>query len=168
MTIPSLDIAWQKMTSVAIERWLRIQTTGYVKPINGEAIHYTPLPYIMVFRLLRRLELSPTDVFVDIGSGKGRVVCCAARWPVRKVVGIELNEELVEVSQRNVRRLRGRQAEVHIVHTSAEAFNFDGASIIYLYNPFTERLTTKVLELIDESQQRSPRPLRLILSLIHI
>ena len=33
-------------------------------------------------------NLAPGDVFVDVGCGKGRVVCCAARRPLRRVVGI--------------------------------------------------------------------------------
>lgn len=42
--------------------------------------------------------------FVDLGTGKGRVVLMASGYPFRAVRGIELNPALVRTSRRNLRR----------------------------------------------------------------
>src|SRR4051812_31613737 len=122
------SVLWQKAASGFFERWLRIQTTGKVGPINREAIHYTPLPYNMVMRMLRVLAPNQNDVLVDVGSGKGRVVCCAARLNMKKVVGVELDEALVSEARQNLLHLRGRKSEAEIVHVSAENYKFDDAT----------------------------------------
>ena len=36
---------------------------------NSDSIPYSTIPYRMIMRILRRLALEPSDVFVDIGCG---------------------------------------------------------------------------------------------------
>ena len=45
--------------------------------------------------------------FVDIGSGKGRVVMLAIGYPFRRVIGVELAPELHAIAQENLSRFRG-------------------------------------------------------------
>src|ERR1700719_3166712 len=40
--------------------------------------------------------------FVDIGAGKGRALLLAAELPFRKVIGVELSEELARIAQKNI------------------------------------------------------------------
>ena len=42
--------------------------------------------------------------FVDVGAGKGRALLLAAELPFRKIIGVELNEELTRIAQKNVAR----------------------------------------------------------------
>ncbi len=144
------------------ERWLRIQTTGKVDPLTSEGIHYTPLPYVMVFRMLRQIAPEPEDVFVDIGCGKGRVLCCASRLPMRKVVGIEQNPVLAREAQENVQRVRGARAPVELITGSAEDYDYASATLIYLYNPFNARITERVMERIFASWRAAPRRLQIV------
>jgi hypothetical protein len=152
----------QMAVSALVERWLRIQTTGRVNSIGAESVHYTPLPYMLIFRMLQVLALGPEDVFVDIGCGKGRVLCCASRHSLKGVVGIELNEVLLRIAERNLKRLRGRVTPVNLLHVSAEQYAYDEATVIYLYNPFNRAITEKVIDQIYASHQRSPRRLRVV------
>jgi cyclopropane fatty-acyl-phospholipid synthase-like methyltransferase len=41
--------------------------------------------------VLRPTEVLPGEVFLDLGSGKGRMVLSAARFPVRRIIGVELS-----------------------------------------------------------------------------
>lgn len=157
-----LRTAWQRALSVATERWWRIDTTGRVEATTPEGVHYTPLPYVIIFRILDHLELGPRDVFVDIGSGKGRVLCCAARRRLSRVVGIEPNEDLVRVARGNMSRLRGVRTPVDLVVAMADAYDFADATVVYLYNPFGYSATAQVMETLARSHAANPRRLRVV------
>jgi SAM-dependent methyltransferase len=154
--------AWQKLHSFAAERYLGIRTTGWTAPINRGGVHYTPLPYQLVFRMLRRAQLGSDDVFIDVGCGKGRVVCCACRYPIRRVVALEVNGRLLAEAMENVSRVKGRKVAVEPVEGPAEEYEFRDASVIYLYNPFDQPTTHQVLGRIRDSYRAHPRHIRII------
>ena len=66
---------------------------------------------------MRPFHIRPSDVFVDFGSGKGRVVYQGARYPFARVVGVEISEDMNRVARENVERMRAqlRSREVELV-----------------------------------------------------
>jgi predicted RNA methylase len=116
----------------------------------------------MIFRMLKLLDLKESDVFVDIGCGKGRVVCCASRLPIRKVVALELNGKLLTKALDNAMTMRGRRAPIDPVNKSAEEYDYEDATVVYLYNPFNARVTHLVMEKMFLSHSRCPRPIRVV------
>jgi SAM-dependent methyltransferase len=153
---------WQKAISFAVERYLRISTAGHVSAVTKGGVHYTPLPYRVTWQILRHLNLQSDDVFVDIGCGKGRVLCCAARTAVGRVVGIEVNDGLAKQARTNLRKLRGRRAPGEVLSMFAENFDYADASVIYLYNPFDETILRKTLARIDQAFKARPRPISVV------
>ena len=45
--------------------------------------------------------------FIDVGSGKGRVLLMAADYPFRRILGIELLADLHQVAQANIQAYKG-------------------------------------------------------------
>jgi SAM-dependent methyltransferase len=126
---------------------------------------YQPSPWTTLARLLRPAEVSPSDVFVDFGCGKGRMVYLAARYPFRRVVGVELRADMAELARKNlaphVHRLACR--DIDIVTSDARSFPIpDDLSLAYLFNPFPEPVFCEVLGRLRASLERRPRRLRLI------
>jgi predicted RNA methylase len=158
----ALQILWHKVYSLWCETSLGIDTRGAVAPLTKEGVHYTPLPYPMIFGMLKLLDLQASDVFVDVGCGKGRVVCCVCRVPIRKVVALELNAHLLDETLVNASRVRGRRAIVDPVRGSAEEYDYADATVTYLYNPFNARVTELVMDQLFLSYKRSPRPMRVV------
>jgi hypothetical protein len=73
------------------------------------SMDYMPAGVWSLRRILGRREVSDEDVFIDFGSGKGRVVLQAAlHYPFRTVCGIELSEHLHRIAEDNVSRVRHR------------------------------------------------------------
>src|SRR4051812_13801299 len=58
---------------------------------NPNCYSYNPSESYRVFRTVVRQFLRPTqhDVFLDYGSGLGRVLLMAATFPFRRVIGVE-------------------------------------------------------------------------------
>lgn len=150
------------MYSWLCESYLGIDTRGAAQPITSEGVHYTPLPYAMIFKMLDTLDLQPHDVFADIGCGKGRVVCCACRIPIGKVIAIENNGALLDQTIANAGKVRGRKTSVDAIRRSADDYDYATTTIAYLYNPFNARLTERVIDRIHESYVQNPRPIRVV------
>lgn len=106
-------------------------------------------------------------MFVDLGSGKGRVVLEAARYPFRRVIGVEIAAELTAVARANIAACHDRMRCGAIELVTADVVEYRlpaDVTIAYLYNPFRaavfEVFLTRLIDMLD----RDPRPFRLIYS----
>jgi hypothetical protein len=101
-TADAFDLARQVDTAVVVE-------LAYLDIPSPNALHgnrYQASPTVEVTELLARLPTHDNFTFIDIGSGKGRVLLLAAEFPFRKIVGVEFSPELHATAQRNLTRLR--------------------------------------------------------------
>lgn len=151
----------QRLNSLWWERVLGIDTTGHVEPTVKWGVHYTALPYQVIHQVLDHLEMAPNDSFVDIGCGKGRVLCCAARRNLHKVVGIEVNPILADDARLNAAGLRGRCSPIEVFTGPAEEFDYSAATVLYLYNPFGVPIMEKVFKALSASYERRPRKIKI-------
>jgi SAM-dependent methyltransferase len=88
--------------------------------------------------------------FVDVGAGKGRALLLAAELAFRKVIGVELNEELASIARQNVtvwaRTTKSRENEkIRVLREDALEFRWPRAPLlVYLNNPFDCALVGKL------------------------
>jgi len=107
---------------------------------------FGPTPYRLITNVFERLQLDADDHLIDFGSGRGRVVCYAARYPVARVAGVEIDEIAVTDARRNIARLRQRAArDVSVSLGSAGDFDCANGTVFYFANPFEETVFEKVL-----------------------
>jgi 16S rRNA G966 N2-methylase RsmD len=155
---------------LVFERRYRVHTTGIVHLEelgldHPERLHYEPSEWRTLRRILRDDEVAPSDVFLDFGSGMGRMVLEAARYPFKRVIGVELAEQLNGVARRNVEsnRVRLRCEQIELVTSDAASFDIpDDVSVVYMGNPFQGNTFRAVIQRLLESVDRSPRRLRMI------
>jgi predicted RNA methylase len=99
--------------------------------------------------------------FIDMGSGKGRVLFVAAEYPFRKVIGVEFSNALHEDALANLKRYKysGRRCgDIEAVHADARDFEFpDDNLVIYLFNPFGPEVMERMLANLESSLERHPR-----------
>jgi SAM-dependent methyltransferase len=133
---------------------------------HPDSVMYAASPWWILRWLLPKSAVRPSDVFVEFGCGKGRVVLDAARrYPFSRVVGVELAPELSEIARGLVERERGRLRcpDVRIETMSAPDFPIpDDMTHAYLYNPFNGPTFERVCANIVASLDRAPRPLRVM------
>jgi SAM-dependent methyltransferase len=100
--------------------------------------------------------------FIDLGSGKGRTLLMASKYPFQKLIGVELMPELHRIAEKNIRDYRNpaqRCTDIVSVLGDASDFDFpDTPLVIYLFNPLPERALGEVLERLHNSLTRVPRP----------
>ena len=128
-------------------------------------VMYVPSPWYALPRELYDFGVSSQDTFVDFGSGKGRVVHQAARWPFRRVIGVEVSPALAEIARAGLaaRKQQHRCEDVEIVVADAAEFPIpDDLTIAYFFHPFVGETLDRVLRGLVESIDRNPRRVRLI------
>jgi precorrin-6B methylase 2 len=132
---------------------------------HSDRVHYVPSPWHVLPRTLRYVRASSDDTFIDFGCGKGRVVHQAARWPLRRVIGVEISPTLAEQA-RSVVAAHAHQhkcSDVEIVVCDAAQYRVpDDVTIAYFFHPFGGETLDKVLRAIVESIDRRPRRVRMI------
>lgn len=150
-----------------LERALGVRTRGLVW--QGDEGYeyglYLPTPWLTLQQLFRRLELRPGEVFVDVGSGMGRVLLIAARHPFKRVIGVEQNGAMTEIARANVEASRRRLVCHDVELVTADALDWpipDDLTVVYFFCPFPEEPLARFLERLLESLDRSPREIRLI------
>jgi 16S rRNA G966 N2-methylase RsmD len=112
--------------------------------------------------VLKRNRIMCEDfVFVDLGSGKGRVLVEAASFPFRRIVGVELSERLHEAAKDSLARAEGHHLALHRVELRCQsAVEFDPPAehtIFYLYNPFDEAVLKTVMANLERSLSQVDR-----------
>ncbi len=129
---------------------------------HGDSKYYQAANYSGIRRVIQRLELCPSDVFYDIGCGKGRVVCEVARRRLHGVVGVELQEELCSFARQNAASLRGRMSPIGILCADAASADISGGTVYFMYNPFGEATMRDVLINMEKSLRHKPRRIRVV------
>jgi SAM-dependent methyltransferase len=133
---------------------------------HPDRVTYQPSGWRYLRRALRRRDVGPDDVFLDLGSGKGRVLCVAARYPFARVIGVEIAADLNAVARANLDRVRRRCRDVELVTADAVEYEIpDDVTVVYLYHPFVGDTFRRVMGNLVASLDRAPRELRLIYAL---
>jgi len=155
------------------ERRYDIRTSGSIRPEelgfpSGAEYRgglYRPSSWVILRHAFKQLRVSAEDVFVDYGSGMGRVLIMAAQQPFKRVIGVEMSEDLNAVARENIERTRGRFLcqDVEVVSADATEWHVpDDVTIAYFYCPFPPHVFEKVLQRLFASLDRTPRRLRLV------
>jgi SAM-dependent methyltransferase len=154
-----------------LERREGISTEGYVDTDelgfrDGHRQAYKPMGWFTLRRILKRHEVTPDDAFLDLGSGKGRLVFQAARhYPFRRVVGVELSESLNAIARANIERNRGRFRAGDVELVTADVVDYgvpDDVTVAAIFNSVTGPLFDRVVGEIEASLERRPRRFRVI------
>jgi hypothetical protein len=169
-------VRWQsrlnKWESAALDRRLSIDSAGVIEPTtltvpDGDAT--AGFTYVGTPPRLARWWLAavPEDAaeftFIDMGSGKGRMLVLAAQHGFGRVLGVEFAQELHEIALENMRTLRGRGIAIEPILGDAGAFVFpEEPLVVHFNNPFHESVMERVVANLVTSYEQTPRPILVI------
>lgn len=157
--------------ALAFDRRYGTDTAGVVKQasldVAGETwVHAGPYQGIderEFHAIMRALPIRHEDfTFVDIGSGKGKALLLASRYPFRKIRGVEFSQALHRAACRNVSVFRDEgQACADIEPICMDATRYElpaEACLLFLYNPFEAAVMRPFVERLARSLAAAPRP----------
>lgn len=144
--VRGLDFSWvtEEQLGLAPERGYRYSNSG------GPELS----------AVLKKLIISPEDVALDAGCGKGGALITLKRFPFRRVDGLEISARLIEIAQRNLAR-SGLTGRIHQAD-AAQFTDFDDYTFIYMYNPFPRPVMKAFMANLAASLRDKPRPLTIV------
>lgn len=117
--------------------------------------------------LMRRLDIDFGNYsFIDLGSGKGRVLLLAASFPFGRIIGVEFATELHHAAQENLAVFDSRGSDISRISlflADAASYSFPVEPlIVYLFNPFGSQIVRRVAENALSSWRKSPRSMEVL------
>jgi len=173
VTVQPLYLLARSVVNRALDRRAGLRTEAEIRleALGLAGQHRNPYQatgWYELQRVLKRDEVAPDDVFLDIGSGMGRAVYQAAAWyRFRRVVGLELSPRLNEIARQNIARTRERLVCKDVELVTGDVLDFevpDDVTVVYLNNPFTGPVFRAAVEKLSASLERRPRTLRVVYS----
>ena len=159
----------------AVEDWWfdttrRVQTAGTERRTRADIAGdhsdsnvYGPVRVANARAALRDLPIKDFSKyrFIDMGSGKGRMLFVAAEFPFRGVVGVEFSKTLHEEALANLARYKHgsqRCMEVESIRANAMEYEFPEENlVIYMFNSFGPEVMSRMLKNLEHSLERKPR-----------
>lgn len=154
-----------------IDRELGISTSRKVRitarpgdgPLMRYARDYEPTPPDIFREMVEQVRLPlESTTFIDLGAGKGRVLCMAAAMPFKEVVGVELVEELAEQARANLSALPKdwvRAGDLSCLTADAGAYRPPpGPKVVYLFNPFGPPVLARALRQLEAERDGDTGP----------
>lgn len=129
---------------------------------------YEATPYSILHALFDAYKLERTDVFVDFGCGKGRLLFYVHNHFQASVTGIEMNEQLynktVQNKKRYLKRIKSNNESIKVKHFLAEDYKIGKQdNKFYFFNPFSVEVFSKVVDNILRSIESRQRETDIIL-----
>ena len=123
---------------------------------------YQPTDPDVMTEILSHLEIKYEDfIFVDYGTGKGRVLLLASEFPFKQIIGIEFSRQLHLTAQKNINIYKSETQKCKDIESycinATEYELLPYPSVIYCYNPFEEKIMKVVLDNIKRSIEIYPR-----------
>jgi hypothetical protein len=135
------------------------------RPAN--ATDYLPVRPQILLRALSSLAMAidyTKYVFIDVGSGKGRGVLLASRFPFQKLIGVEITKELHEKARKNSKVWHVDDAR-RIDFTCRDIVDFefpDQPLVLFLFHPFGPDIMRVMLDRIRNSTEKCMREVIMI------
>lgn len=152
-----------------------VRTCGHAKladlTIVGNStdhgLGYYPSHPKFLLEVLGSLKLDYSSyTFVDVGSGKGRVLLVASEFPFSEVVGVEFATEMHEIACRNIQHYRSKTQKCKNVKSlNLDAIEYElplTPLVLYFFNPFRPPIWIAVLQRLQRSLESHPRDVTLL------
>ncbi|MEJ7625383.1 MAG: class I SAM-dependent methyltransferase [Ferruginibacter sp.] len=155
------------------EKKYGIQSTGAdeLKTLDNAGIDithatiYMPASYDMLENIFNQLDCESVKHFIDIGCGKGRVLCVAAHFGMKKISGIDFSKEFCARAKLNIEKVKTNLPHLQYKIHNNDAFYYDippDADCIFFFNPFDKVIMSGVINNINTSLEEYPRAMTII------
>lgn len=94
--------------------------------------------------------------FIDLGSGKGKVLILAHKMGFKKIFGVEISSNLNKICKKNLKKMKIYNVEV-LEQDASTLKILPENSVFYFYNSFEKQILDKVLDNIYQSLKKQKK-----------
>jgi len=137
----------------AFEQLLGIDDTPPQRPLGEGRMGYMPSGIAAIVRTVLDAPIGPDDVFVNLGSGLGKVAIAVHLLTGARARGVEVQADL---ATRARARAHDLALDVAFVEGDALDADLDDATVFFLYLPFTGEVLDGVMKRLRVIAERKP------------
>ena len=157
---------WYYGTDTYRESLLREEGVSDPQAERGNSV-YRPFWKTEFIKCIRSLgEDLAGYSFIDAGSGKGKILLLASRFPFSEIIGIEYAKGLHKIALDNIKKFKTRAGpRLNITSVNADATEWDmpdKPAIYFVYNSFDPDTTKKFFTRLDNHVALTNTPTFLI------
>ncbi len=162
------------LTNHPIENYLiHTYQQSHIPTVNTIAETYGEILFLSFAKLIQKIHWDPQDIFIDFGSGLGKLCLhIFLTQTIKKVVGVEINPHLYQQSMTALDKVKNDFPDL-FAHQSMEfhhqdflTFNFQEATIALIASPcYTQSVLNQLGELINQSNLKTVLTLKPIATL---
>lgn len=158
------DTKYGTETSSIVETYEMSELTN---PQMLSCSRYRPTPIHVAMPALQALRIDHSAyTFMDIGCGKGRILLLASLFPFRRLVGVDLSEELCRIAEKNFALFPHEKKRCHDFSTvcgDALAMDLPYENLVFfLYEPFFSDVMSRFVLKVERSLRENPRQISVI------
>lgn len=120
-----------------------------------EVYAYGETPLSTMEKIAGKAKLSPSDVVIELGSGRGKTSLWLAAFTGSKVIGVEWIERFVDKANQAASHL----PNARFIHTDVLNAPFEQASFVYLY---ASSWSDELIESLQERMQKLPKDAKIV------
>lgn len=107
--------------------------------------------------IFEKLPLLEELNLLDVGCGKGVVLKEAAKYPFRKIEGIDINDKLIQTASRNFKKLRLDQRVKCEEKNALEYEEYGNFNVFFFFNPFDREVFEAVVDKILQATKNKQK-----------
>ena len=157
---------WYYKTDTYRESLLREEGVSDAQAEKGNSV-YRPFWKTEFVKCIESLDRNLTEYsFIDAGSGKGKMLLIASRFPFAEIVGIEYAKGLHQIAVDNIKKFKARAGEhlnIRSINSDAIAWNMPNKPAVYfVYNSFDPDTTKTFFAKLESHVAQTNAPTFLI------
>ena len=111
--------------------------------------HYSPIYSTALRDCLSSIDNKHEMHFVDYGCGKGKGLLIASQFNFKKITGIDINKNLLNICKRNIKNFRKnnyKPQKIKLINSDALKYKINDENVFFFFNPFSNIILDKVLK----------------------
>ena len=112
-------------------------------------------------KIMAHFDITADDAIVDFGCGKGGILINLSKYPFRKITGVEIAPDLVQIAENNIEKLKIDNVEIRCCD-AAEFKELQEYNYFYFFDPFPCNVMQDVMDNIENSIREHPRKVTII------
>ncbi|MEQ8224612.1 MAG: class I SAM-dependent methyltransferase [Candidatus Eremiobacterota bacterium] len=106
------------------------KSEGHDLPVDFEELTYGETYYFTARDILKKVNFTSDDLFIDVGSGRGKMVFFVSMYFHAKATGIDILPTFINRSNYLADRLKLK--DTHFILSDGRNFDFSSGTVIYL------------------------------------
>jgi SAM-dependent methyltransferase len=155
---PRINLALFRITDALYDSLHKVDTGGVIDlpEMEGKGKNYVGTPPRAWKLMLNHLPIDPSlFTYIDFGCGKGRTLLLASKMGFKRIIGVDISQQLLNVARQNMER---KNVDGELVCGDVREFDFPNEPLVtFMYNPFFPDVMLRLAENLRDSVRSHPR-----------